>query len=376
MKRILYIEFLKITAANHLGMMLSALQSQKDCEIYLLCQKSSLLSRMAKSKTITTYEIEYTELNLHDVRTYLPFIQTILEIIKIINTHKINILHCHRLNWAYLAIIPSLLYKIPLFVHVVIIEELTSRVQKYIIRLHSNIHYVAVSKFAQKVFKEKHHLLETQITYHYGGLYFPVLDTYATKRIRWLEKITKEKVIVAMVSRIDILKGVDIFIETAAILLEKYPYLHFVHIGNHPDYNFSDGYLESCKRRISNLGIEKNITFHEYTDEILAYYKYFKVMVLPTTKDTLSYVNLEANYNGVPVVYTAVEGLLETLASKEKLSIPYPPSPVLFANKVSELLQDETEYLRLSNAVRENVLSKFDAEKNIIRLVSFYDKVL
>ena len=373
-KTILYIEFLKITAANTLLMIIQGLISQNNCNVVLLCQKSSYLAKSLKGKNLKVYEIEYVEFRARSLHSYVSFVRQMLMVMYIAARHRVDIIHCHRLNWAYLCVIPSLVLRVPLYIHIVIIEKLESRFQNYLLRIHRSIRYVAVSKNSLIQFKKLYRGMVHFGTHHYGGLFFPEMDRWIGIKIPELEKIRKKHgKIIALVSRMDPLKGVDTFIEAAALLSKKYPDVHFVHFGNHKEYVFRDRYYEECIARVSNLGLSSKFHFFDYTEKILAAYKYFYLCVSPTYKDTLSFVNLEANYYMKPVIFTDVDGLMETSDAAFNCSIPYPPSPVLLAQKVDWLLQDSKKYNTLRVKVSQIVRKKFNAEKNAIRLANLYD---
>lgn len=373
-KTIFYIEFLKVTAANTLSMIIQGLVERNECSVVLLCQKSSYLARSLAGKNLKIYEIEYAELRPRSVQSYIANLRQMLFVSYIIVRHRVDIIHCHRLNWAYLCIIPSLLLRIPLYVHIVIIEKLESRFQNYLLRLHKQIRYIAVSKDSLRQFKMLYKGMVNYAAYHYGGLFFPEMEKWRHTRLKEFEKkIPVNRRIVALVSRMDPLKGVDVFIEAAAMLAKKYPDVHFVHFGNHKEYVFRDRYYEECRQRVINLGLDSRFHFFDYTEEILAAYKYFYICVSPTYKDTLSFVNLEANYYGKPVIFTDVDGLMETSRKEFHCSIPYPPSPVLLAAKVGELLEDEHAYRILQDKVSRYVQGKFNSERNAKRLMRLYD---
>lgn len=375
-KTIFYIEFLKITAANTLSMIIQGLVTQNDCSIVLLCQKSSYLAKTLRGKGITIYEIDYEDFRARSIASYISYIRQMLIVMYISIRHRVDIIHCHRLNWAYLCVIPSLLLRIPLIVHIVIIEKLESRFQNYLLRVHKGIRYVAVSRNSLKQFKTLYAGTVNFGVHHYGGLFFPEMERWQHVRIHELENMqSRGAKIIALVSRMDPLKGVDIFIEAAALLAKKFPDVQFVHFGNHKEYVFRDLYYEECKKRVVNLGLSSRFHFFDYTEEILAAYKYFHLCVLPTYKDTLSFVNLEANYYKKPVIFTDVDGLMETSRVAFDCSIPYPPSPVLLAQKIVSLLENPKRYVMLTESVSAYVRKKFNAEKNAVRLMRLYNSL-
>ena len=148
----------------------------------------------------------------------------------------------------------------------------------------------------------------------------------------------------------------------------------FLHIGNHKEYIFSNGYYGECVKRVKNLKIENNFKFINYKDNILSYYKYFYLLVAPTLKDTLSYVNIEANFNKVPTIFTNIDGLIETSQKKFNCFIPYPPSPVNLADKIEYLIENEREYKSVRELSYKNVIKRFNSEKNAKKLIEIYEK--
>ncbi len=375
--RVLFIEFLEIAAANHLLMMMKGLNDTETCELVLLSQKNSYLSQEIKKLRIPVYEVNYIELNLHQPKTFIPFLSTLFLVIKIIKYHKIDILHSHRLNWAYIGILAAKLTGIHLIVHIVIIEKLASSFQNFLLNAFQGIYFLTSSKNAQVQFKALYQLSSDQVVPHYGGIYFPDITAWQKKKISFLEQIKKKDIrIIGMVSRMDRLKGVDIFVEAAALICREYPNTHFVHVGNHSKFVFDATYYQECFHRIKNLGLQENFNFIDYTDDVLSFYKYFYCTVLPTYKDTLSYVNLESMANRVPVIFTDVDGVPETTDHSDILSIPYPPSPVILSKRIVQFIKHPSVYKKLQTEVYRYILDNFDSQKNANSLLGIYRSVL
>lgn len=373
---ILFIEFMEETAANHLLMMIKGLAEKGHYKIVVLCRKKSYLAaELLKINVKKVYQIQYVELNLHKPSTYFSFLKTLFLIFKIIKEYKVTLIHIHRLNWAYLGIIPSLIFNIPLFVHIVIIDKMTSRFQNLLLIIHKKIKFIAVSKNAKSQFLFIYPMDPKKVFVHYGGLYYP--DIYENKSIKVpvLEELLKEnKIIIGMISRMDPLKGVDVYIEAAGVLASKHPELYFIHIGNYSKYIFRKGYFEECQKRVANLKLNNQFKFIDYVDNVLPYYKYFSIMVLPTYKDTLSYVNIESFAYGVPIIFTGIDGTLETCSFIKDFSLNYPPSPALFSRKIEEILQQKTND-DLIDELQSYVSKKFDASKNFAHLEKIYESI-
>ncbi|MGA9048020.1 MAG: glycosyltransferase family 4 protein [Dehalococcoidia bacterium] len=95
-------------------------------------------------------------------------------------------------------------------------------------------------------------------------------------------------------------KNVSLLIEAVKILKEKTPEIKCIIIGNGPE-------RDSLMELASGLGLSSNIEFTgflEKSDDVFAYMKSSKVFVLPSLREGLGLVALEANACGLPVVTT------------------------------------------------------------------------
>jgi glycosyltransferase involved in cell wall biosynthesis len=375
-KAILYIEFLQATAANHLLMMIKGLSELDRYTIVVLCQKNSYLATQLKFSGIKhVYAIDYVQLNTRLPSTYIPCVKTIFLVLFLVAKHNIRIIHCHWLKWAYLGIIPSLLLRVPLVIHIVVIEKLTNNLDNLLFRLHQKIIFIAVSKNAKEQFVRLYNIPSQRVKVHYGGVYFPDIWTNRKIKINTFEKLIKnKKIIIGMISRMDPLKGVDIFIRTAGILIDKYPTLqfYFIHIGNQTQHVYKKEYKEQCIRLVKKLNINNRFMFVDYIDNVLPYYKYFFALIVPTFKDALSYVNIEAYANKIPVIFTHVDGVNETTYAKSRYSIPYPPSPIDIEERLIHLIRNPKEYKEIQKKVFNFSKKYFDSVKNASNLADIY----
>lgn len=376
---ILFIEFLEVTAANHLLSMLKGLlAANTGVTPYILGTAGSNLVKEAEKLGIQTYTISaHQQLKLKDPRTYLFFLKTFFLIFQIARKHQIRIIHVHRLNWAYLAAIPAFLCKIPLLIQVVIIEEVTTRYQRILLQYCPNTYFLAVSQSAQQQFIKLYPFAEGKMFVHYGGVYLPDISQSRKKMIHTLEKIKKNHpLLIGMISRIDPLKGVDVFIEAAGILIKKFPDLGFIHVGTNKKHFTYENYEEACKKRVQNLQLASNFYWLPYSNQILSYYPYFYCTVLPSSKDTLGYVVIESALMEVPAIPTQVDGLAETVDTKQAVTISSPASPVQLADKIEYLLTNKKDYKRNQQQYYEFASQRFDATKNAPKLLEIYNSIL
>ena len=106
-------------------------------------------------------------------------------------------------------------------------------------------------------------------------------------------------------------KGVDLFVEAAAILRDRYPDqpLKFMWIG-HPHYG---EYGAQLQRQIERLGLSDRMVFTGQLDDPVDAYATLDIFVFSSREDPLPNTIAEAMTLGKPVVAFAVSGIPEVL---------------------------------------------------------------
>lgn len=115
--------------------------------------------------------------------------------------------------------------------------------------------------------------------------------------------------------------------------------------------------------------------FHVHYDlkpmspELTELYKTCDCLVLPTRDDSNSWVSLEAQATGIPVIANPIWGISDIVLHEETgLQIP-PDNPDAIADAVLRLRSDEGLRRRLIENGRRHVETHFDGHKNARRLV-------
>ncbi len=102
-------------------------------------------------------------------------------------------------------------------------------------------------------------------------------------------------------------KGQVLLLEALAEIAVTLPGIHLMFVGDGPDENMLRG-------RVSDLGLERHVTFFPFTTEPADVFEVIDVLVLPSThKEGLPNVLLEALAMGVPVVSSRLAGTPEAV---------------------------------------------------------------
>jgi len=135
-----------------------------------------------------------------------------------------------------------------------------------------------------------------------SSLFFPAsADTPVTTP-------TTDSPVVLTMARIYPLKGIDVLLRAARLVLNEMPNVRWRILGEIGD----EAYHRECLQLADELGIAKSIEW-SVTKDPAAAYRAAEVFCLPSISEAMPYSVLEAMFSGCPVVATQVGGVAEML---------------------------------------------------------------
>ncbi|MDP3465956.1 MAG: glycosyltransferase family 4 protein [Sulfuricurvum sp.] len=170
---------------------------------------------------------------------------------------------------------------------------------------------------------------------------------------------------VTMIGRALKHKGVQEFIDAAAILGEKYPDVSFQFVGS-PDEGNRFSVTENFMRAqpsIHYLGQQNNIR------HILSQSTIF---VLPSYREGLPRTSMEAASMGLPIVTTDVVGCRETVDEGLTGFLVPPQNAQALAEKIEKLILNPSLRGKMGNAGREKAIREFDIGTIIAKHLEVY----
>lgn len=158
--------------------------------------------------------------------------------------------------------------------------------------------------------------------------------------------------VLLFVGRIQPLKGLDVAIQALAQLQVKNAQLIVVGGASGSEGNEE---IEKVMQLARNLGVHNNIRFVEPQAHhmLSTYYRAADVVVVPSRSESFGLVALEAAACGVPVVASAVGGLLTIIDDGETGYLVPGRDPALFAGHIDELLAHPTMALAMGAKAAE-----------------------
>ena len=143
--------------------------------------------------------------------------------------------------------------------------------------------------------------------------------------------------LVAVVSRLHRLKGIEDFLDAARTVAAKHPSVYFLVVGQ-PSPVDNHAYLEELMARAQQLGIGERVIFTGLRSDVPALLSAVNVSVMPSLNEALSNVLLESMAAGAPVVATDVGGTTEALRDGANGLLIPPSNPAAMAAAIDRLL--------------------------------------
>ena len=95
------------------------------------------------------------------------------------------------------------------------------------------------------------------------------------------------------------------------------------------------------------------------------YLKNFDIFVLPSIKEGLPYVILEAGLAGLPVIASNVGGIPEIIDNEKNGILVSPANPEELALAIKKLIDDKTLRETIAKNLREKIQKEFSLEKMV-----------
>jgi L-malate glycosyltransferase len=170
-------------------------------------------------------------------------------------------------------------------------------------------------------------------------------------------------------SRLNTMKGLEYFIEAAALVAGKVPEARFLIVGD----GAKRTELEAHAKR---LGLENKVIFTGFRTDVPKLLSEAAISVLPSLSEGLSNSLLESMSAGVPVIAANVGGNPEIIEHDVSgLLVPVRDSAALAA-AMGRLLDDPQLAAQFGEAGRERVATVFSMERSLGEVENLYERLV
>lgn len=183
--------------------------------------------------------------------------------------------------------------------------------------------------------------------------------------------------LIGAAARMDVWKGLDDFIEAAAIVARARPAARFVIAGGPIDG--LEAYEQTLKALARDRGLDGVLHFAGWRygpDAMPAFYQSLDICVLPSREaEPFGLVVLEAMASARPVIATAHGGPLEIVRDGETGVLVEPRNPAGMASAIVALVDDPARASAMGRAGRERVTATYDIDRTVEQLQVLYGQV-
>lgn len=309
--------------------------------------------------------------NLNQRMTYDPFL--IPQALKIVNKYKLNILESHGYKSHLVCMSIKRMTGIPWIAFFHGWTSLNFKIKCY--NILENVLLGCADRIvpvSQGMIKKLNlRLIDKQkIRTIYNAVDPSELSADADdENIREKYGIKVDDQLAAVVGRFSPEKGHIYLVNALPKIHHKFPNLKVMFIGEGNEE-------ESLKKIINEMGLNQNIIFTGYQEDLGAFYKEIDLLILPSLSEGMPNVALEAMLYSKPVVATRVGGVPEVVMDGVTGKVVDPYNSEQLANAVTGLLENSDDLLAFGMAGRQRVIDHFCPVQRVKNIAALYEDVL
>ena len=164
-------------------------------------------------------------------------------------------------------------------------------------------------------------------------------------------------------------KGQQDLIGAAALLARELPDLFFVLVGEGAG-------RAAFEQQAASLGIGGRVIFTGFRSDVPAVLADLDLFVMPSHAEGLCTAAVEAMAAGLPVIGTAVGGLVEVVADGQTGLLVPPANPEALADAIRRVMTDESSRRRMAAAARARAFDHFGVKNMVELTIRVYENAL
>jgi glycosyltransferase involved in cell wall biosynthesis len=178
--------------------------------------------------------------------------------------------------------------------------------------------------------------------------------------------------IISTVGHIRRVKGLDIFVRTAAQVCREFPRAAFLIVGD----CLEEDHRRELQQLTQALGLGENMRFMGVQPNVKPFLDLSDVFCLLSRSEGFSMALIEAMARSLPCVATRVGGNAEAIEEGQSGFLVENEDVDAAANRILRLLRDPEQARRMGAVGREIVEKRFTVEAMIAQLAGIYDHLL
>jgi len=175
--------------------------------------------------------------------------------------------------------------------------------------------------------------------------------------------------VIGTAGALELIKGIHYFLGAAKRVLEAYPETKFLVSGSGPEE-------QRLRDLVRSLDIEKSVTFVPSLNDFSAAIEAMDIFCLPSLKQGLGSIMLEAMARGRPVIATKTGGVYSVVKDQQNGLIVPPGDIENLAERMIDLLNRPERARELGEAGREHVRKEYSVTRMLEQTAKLYHTLL
>jgi glycosyltransferase involved in cell wall biosynthesis len=222
---------------------------------------------------------------------------------------------------------------------------------------------VAVSQSVKSELLLQAHLSSELVTVIHAGVEIP-----SDEDLRPV--LSPEKLpVVGTAGPLEAVKGLPFFLGAAQRVLAENPRVQFLIAGAGPEE-------QNLRRLVRELDIVEAVTFVPNLYDFSTALEAMDIFCLPSLRQGLGTIMLDAMGRGIPVIATGVGGVFSVVSDNETGLVVPPSNSARLAERILELLNDPLKARALGTKGRELVREEFGIERMVEETADLYREVV
>lgn len=300
----------------------------------------------------------------------------LLELIKILRTHRVDVIQSHLLGSNVYASMAGLVTRTPVVAtyHGMVdvnpnerFKWLKNNAMKFGIS-----RYVAVSQRLLENIKTQGLLTTEKACVIYNGV---DLERYSLSKkstqLRDKLNISEGSFLVGSLGNIRPAKAYNRLIDAGAQLVKKYPFMHFVIAGHR-----KKSLMEALENQLTSLGVEGHFHFIGFSDDSAGFLRQMDMFVLSSSSEGFSISTIEAMASGLPVVVTQCGGPEEIVTSEVDALLVNVDDSDAIADGVSRIMNEPMLAQKLAANGKLHVERTFSLARMLKSYNAIYNELI
>ena len=300
--------------------------------------------------------IPFLKLHKFEIKNLITVIITTMQLVNFIKKKNINIIHNNQCIDARSSFLAGKITHVPIIIH-----HRDSKLYKPDQILIKNVECnISISNWLNQ------ELLGNKATVIHNGI-----EVEKYKNLTEASGNKKGIIEVGLIGRISPIKGQDIFIKAAKLVLEKNKNFHFKIIGD-IDNSYYKEYKSGLLSLVTDYQLNDNLEFSGYTEDVIGTLRNIDISVIPSLREPFGRVIVESMACCKPVIATNVGGSLDIITDKTGILVPV-NNPGALANAILFLGINPDLRRQMGNAGRDRALKCFSLDQTLSKIYMIYD---